>query len=188
MRHMPRNAKITQQRLIETAADIIAEQGVAGLRVDEVARRARVNKRMIYHYFGSKTGLWERVLERQVEHLCLSVPELSPGSKDLLRAEFASNLQMRHHDGVGLVAEAALRRAAKLVLRRVLDGPVVRASLSDADWRDLFLVLCRLTFEEDFAVDSAAASERQLTARQNQGRGGVGAKPTYQLRPKFRFE
>ena len=76
-----RNADHTQQRLIETAAAIIALQGVAGLRVDEVAKQARINKRMIYHYFGSKNGLWLRVLDQSVVDLCASVPELSDAAK-----------------------------------------------------------------------------------------------------------
>ena len=61
---MTRNAAQTQQRLIDTAAEMIAEQGIAGLRVDELAKSARVNKRMIYHYFGSKHGLWLQVLSQ----------------------------------------------------------------------------------------------------------------------------
>ena len=54
---MPRNPEVTQQRLIDTAAEIIATVGIAGLRVDQLAERTRVNKRMIYHYFGNKEGL-----------------------------------------------------------------------------------------------------------------------------------
>ena len=185
---MPRNAEITQQRLIDTAAEMIAELGNAGLRVDEVARRARVNKRMIYHYFGSKQGLWTQVLDRHVEYLCSSVPDLSDGSKKLLRAELVSKPQTLRPASAGLVTEIVLRRAAKVVLRRFLDGPAVRAGLSDADWRDLFLVLCRLTFNERMADEPPDKSEYSQTSVQNERPATVVAKPTYQLSPNFRVE
>ena len=185
---MPRNAEITQQRLIDTAAEMIAELGNAGLRVDEVARRARVNKRMIYHYFGSKQGLWTQVLDRHVEYLCSSVHELSDGSKNLLRAEFVSSPQTLRPASAGLVTEIVLRRAAKVVLRRFLDGPAVRAGLSDADWRNLFLVLCRLTFNERMADEPPDKSEYSQTSVQNERPATVVAKPTYQLSPNFRVE
>ena len=184
---MPRNAEITQQRLIDTAAEMIAELGIAGLRVDEVARRARVNKRMIYHYFGSKKGLWAQVVDRHVEYLCSSVPDLSDGSKKLLRAELVSKPQTLRPASAGLVSGTVLRRAAKVVLRRFLDGPAMRAGLSDADWRDLFLLLCRLTFNERLADKLPNASEYSQVNVQNE-RSTVVAKPTYQLSPNFRVE
>lgn len=185
---MPRNAEITRQGLTDIAAEMIAEVGIAGLRVDEVARRARVNKRMIYHYFGSKLGLWAQVLDLQVEYLCSSVPDLSDGSKKLLRTEFVSNPQTPRSASAGPVAEMVLRRAAKVVLRRFLDGPAAQAALSDADWRDLFLVLCRLAFNESTASQLPYISEHSQTSVQNERSATVIAKPIYQLSPNFRVE
>src|SRR6185437_9808585 len=37
-----------------------------GARVDVIARRARINKRMLYHYFGDKEGLFREVLRRKI--------------------------------------------------------------------------------------------------------------------------
>ena len=58
----PRDAEATRQRLLEAAAAEFAELGIAGARVDRIARAARTNKAQIYHYFGSKDGLFEAVL------------------------------------------------------------------------------------------------------------------------------
>tara|TARA_B100000902_G_scaffold127918_1_gene127308 strand:- start:123 stop:644 length:522 start_codon:yes stop_codon:yes gene_type:complete len=173
---------------MDTAAELIAELGIAGLRVDEVARRAQVNKRMIYHYFGSKKGLWAQVLDRHVEYLCSSVTELSDGSKNLLRAEFVSSPQTLRPASAGLVEETVLQRAAKIVLRRFLDGPGVRAGFSDADWRDLFLVLCRLTLNARPVNKPPDVSEHSQTSGQDKRSAVVNAKPTYQLSPNFRVE
>ncbi|NOZ33258.1 MAG: TetR/AcrR family transcriptional regulator [Alphaproteobacteria bacterium] len=41
-----------------------SEKGLGGARVDEIARRAGINKRMLYHYFGNKDALYLAVLER----------------------------------------------------------------------------------------------------------------------------
>ncbi len=57
-------AAATKRRILEAALAEFAEKGLAGARVDEIADRAGVNKRMIYAYFGSKEDLWLTVLER----------------------------------------------------------------------------------------------------------------------------
>src|SRR5256885_11222062 len=41
--------------------------GFAGARVDVIARRARINKRMLYHYFGNKEKLFREVLRRKIQ-------------------------------------------------------------------------------------------------------------------------
>src|SRR6476659_1298995 len=53
----------SRQRLITAAAVEFAARGFAGARVDRIARRARVNKAMIYYHFASKQRLY-RVLLR----------------------------------------------------------------------------------------------------------------------------
>ena len=45
------------------ATDIFAEKGFSGARVDGIAARACINKRMLYQYFGNKEALYKAVLE-----------------------------------------------------------------------------------------------------------------------------
>jgi AcrR family transcriptional regulator len=45
------------------AADEFAAGGLFGARVDQIARRAETNERMLYYYFGSKEQLFTAVLE-----------------------------------------------------------------------------------------------------------------------------
>jgi len=61
-----RNPQQTQQRILEAALEEFAAKGFAGARVDIIARRARINKRMLYHYFGDKEGLFREVLRRKI--------------------------------------------------------------------------------------------------------------------------
>ena len=58
-----RDAEATQRRILEAATSEFAQKGLGGARVDDIAERAQANKRMIYHYFESKEGLFQRVLE-----------------------------------------------------------------------------------------------------------------------------
>ncbi len=58
-----RNPAQTRMQILNAATVEFASHGLSGARVDEIAARAETNKRMIYHYFGSKDGLFRAVLE-----------------------------------------------------------------------------------------------------------------------------
>ncbi len=58
-----RDADATKARILAAAKSEFARLGLGGARVDEIAEKAQANKRMIYHYFGSKEDLFQVVLE-----------------------------------------------------------------------------------------------------------------------------
>jgi TetR/AcrR family transcriptional regulator len=58
-----RNSEMTKQALLDSAEIEFSQKGLYGARVDEIAARAKVNKGMIYLYFGSKEELYKSVLE-----------------------------------------------------------------------------------------------------------------------------
>jgi TetR/AcrR family transcriptional regulator len=49
-------------RILEAATEVFAGVGFAGARVDEIARRAGVNKATIYYHIGDKKALYTRVI------------------------------------------------------------------------------------------------------------------------------
>jgi len=49
-------------RILDAAMDVFAEAGYEGARVDEIARRAGVNKAMVYYRIGDKKTLYEEVI------------------------------------------------------------------------------------------------------------------------------
>jgi AcrR family transcriptional regulator len=49
--------------ILQVATEEFAMHGLAGARIDEIARRTSVSKRMIYYYFGDKLGLYIKALE-----------------------------------------------------------------------------------------------------------------------------
>jgi AcrR family transcriptional regulator len=64
---MVRNAEATRQRLLDAALTEFAARGIAGARVERIAKAARSNKAQIYHYFGSKDALFDAVFDRIVK-------------------------------------------------------------------------------------------------------------------------
>src|SRR5713226_10207827 len=59
----------TVQRIVAAAERIFADRGLAGARTDEIARAARVNKALLYYYFGSKHKLYQFVLQHLFSQL-----------------------------------------------------------------------------------------------------------------------
>ncbi|WAC19100.1 TetR/AcrR family transcriptional regulator [Luteolibacter sp. SL250] len=47
-----------QARLVAEASRLFAARGFDGVAVDEIVAAAGVNKRMVYHYFGNKEGIY----------------------------------------------------------------------------------------------------------------------------------
>lgn len=66
----------TRQRIIVTATRLFAKRGYDGVSVDEIVSQAKVNKRMVYHYFESKSGLFTEVLGTVFERLSSVETEL----------------------------------------------------------------------------------------------------------------
>jgi AcrR family transcriptional regulator len=58
-----------KERLLAESMKLFAEKGYEGVAVDKIVEAAGVNKRMIYHYFGSKEGVYNAVLEQAFEGL-----------------------------------------------------------------------------------------------------------------------
>jgi AcrR family transcriptional regulator len=59
----------TRERIVEAAAGLVRDQGVAATSMDDVRRAAKVSSSQIYHYFADKRGLVEAVVEHQAERL-----------------------------------------------------------------------------------------------------------------------
>lgn len=58
-----RDPEATRKRILAAAKSEFSRKGLGGARVDDIANRAKINKRMLYHYFGNKEELFQRTLE-----------------------------------------------------------------------------------------------------------------------------
>ena len=109
-----RNPQQTQQRILEAALQEFSAKGFAGARVDVIARRARINKRMLYHYFGDKEGLFREVLRRKIAERAAwlaGAPE-----EPIERLPFWFQLACRDREWVQLLEWEALQWGEKKVI------------------------------------------------------------------------
>ncbi|MEV0541421.1 TetR family transcriptional regulator [Nocardia salmonicida] len=67
-------ADATKARILQAATDEFATYGIAGARVDRIAKTAGANKNLIYIYFGGKDQLFDVVIDAHVTHGLNSVP------------------------------------------------------------------------------------------------------------------
>jgi AcrR family transcriptional regulator len=58
-----RDSEATRQALMKAGLREFSQHGFAGGRIERVAKSAKRNIRMVYHYFGDKKGLYVAVLE-----------------------------------------------------------------------------------------------------------------------------
>lgn len=56
----------TLTRILEAAKDVFAEKGFAGARVDEIARKANVNKATLYYHIGDKKALYAEAIHNVI--------------------------------------------------------------------------------------------------------------------------
>ncbi len=83
-------------RIVAAAREEFARRGFAGARVEQIARRAGVNKQLLFYYFHSKRGLFQAVLAQSAGELETALAELSSpagGPLERLRLTLAAQFE-----------------------------------------------------------------------------------------------
>ena len=114
-----RDAEATKARILLAAKKEFAKNGLGGARVDVIAERAEANKRMIYHYFGSKEQLFQTVLENayidiRTAEQKLDLDHLSPDVALETLVRFTWQYYLRNPEFITLVNSENLHRARHL--------------------------------------------------------------------------
>jgi AcrR family transcriptional regulator len=121
----PRDAEQTRKRILDAATAEFARKGLGGARVDEIAARSKANKRMIYHYFGSKEELFKAVIEsayvgiRTAEQK-LHLDALEPEEAIATLVRFTWTYYLQHPEFLTLVNSENLHRAKHLKKSEVI--------------------------------------------------------------------
>ena len=115
----PRNADRSQKDILDAALAEFAECGLGGARVDRIAERAGVNKRLIYYYFESKESLFLAVLERAYEGIrseeqALNLTQVEPVEAIRRLIAFTWNYYIAHPEFLTLLNSENLHRARHL--------------------------------------------------------------------------
>lgn len=66
---MGKKSIITQNKIAESARELFLEKGFDGVRMQELADRAGVNKGLLHHYFKNKQSLFDDVFTNAIDQL-----------------------------------------------------------------------------------------------------------------------
>ena len=128
-----RDADRSQGALSAAARDEFAEHGLGGARMDRIAQRAGLNKRLIYYYFGDKEALFQAVLEQAYRDIReaekkLHLLDLDPVQAVRRLVDFTWHYYLEHPEFLTLLNSANLHKARHLHesrRARELNSPLV---------------------------------------------------------------
>jgi len=114
-----RDADRSQAIILAAATGEFAEYGLGGARMDRIAERAGLNKRLIYYYFEDKEKLFQAVLEQayrdiREEERKLNLLNLKPAEALRRLIEFTWDYYLAHPEFLTLLNSANLHRARHL--------------------------------------------------------------------------
>lgn len=114
-----RDPERTRAVILSAAIAEFTSKGLSGARIDHIAKRANVNKRMIYYYFTNKEGLYIAVLEEtytaiRTAEIGLNLTGRDPvdGMRELV--EFTWHYFIDHPEFLSLLATENFNRARYL--------------------------------------------------------------------------
>ena len=162
----PRNPARTRGRLLAAGIELFAKHGFHGVAVDTIVAKAGCNKRMLYHYFGDKEGLYAAVL--QAVYTRMEQVEMKPLPAAATTADVVREMMTRHFDflagdpefvnllmwenlneGRILARHPDLLTKAPVIerLREVLDAAKRRGEIGDVgDVRHLLILMMGMCF------------------------------------------
>jgi AcrR family transcriptional regulator len=128
-----RDADRSQNTILAAARDEFAEFGLGGARMDRIAERAGLNKRLIYYYFQDKETLFQAVLEQSYRDIReaerqLNLLELRPPEALRRLVEFTWTYYLDHPEFLTLLNSANLHKGRHLQQSRrarELNSPLI---------------------------------------------------------------
>lgn len=112
---MPRDPERTRRRILDAALKEFSSSGYSGARVDAIAGRAGTNKRMLYHYFGDKAGLFRAVLRYKMNDRITRIEAQLPHSDSASRMPLWFRQNCQDSDWVRLLAWESLQTTKDVV-------------------------------------------------------------------------
>lgn len=185
----PRNSANTREIILAAATAEYARKGLDGARVDEIAKRAKANKHLIYLYFGSKDGLFQAVIERAYQALRtaqkdLELRGLAPlaGLEALVRFTYRAFLQLpeiiplassenmhraRHLKKSKLIREIfdPLPRTIEDLLERGVEEGVFRKGIDPIELYVSIVSLCSYHISNQYSLSVLLKTELMTPAR-----------------------
>ena len=131
-------------QLIEVGRATFAAHGYDGTSVEEVAKRAKVSKPIVYEHFGGKEGLYAVVVDREMDYVVRCLTDAISTGTPRERVECASLAFLRyvkdHPDGFAVLSQDSPLTSNKGTMSSLLNdmaervGDVFVKSLADAGY------------------------------------------------------
>jgi AcrR family transcriptional regulator len=155
-----RDPETKRRQLLEAALEEFAAYGVAGARVERLAKRAGISAGLVYSFYENKDGLFEAVYDLIVE---MTVAEIPLDADDL--GEYAARLYdggMTHPDVLRFVAWYELERGESAGKRASVSAAMAQKVDAIADAQRRGVLTDRLTAGEILALVITLANMWQL--------------------------
>jgi AcrR family transcriptional regulator len=117
-------------QLVDVGRAAFAEHGYEGTSVEEIAKRAKVSKPIIYEHFGGKEGLYAVVVDREMDYVERRIIEaISSGSprERVERASLAVLSYVRDHpDGFAVLSQDSPLTSSRSTISSLLNDMAER--------------------------------------------------------------
>ena len=131
-------------QLIEVARGVFAKHGYEGTSVEEIAKRAKVSKPIIYGHFGGKEGLYAVIVDREMDYVVRRIVEAISSGSPRERVEHASlaflNYVKGHPDGFAVLSQDSPLTSSRGTMSSLLNdmaervGSVFVSTLKEAGY------------------------------------------------------
>ncbi len=167
-------------RIGAAAREEFAKRGYAGARVEQIARRAGVNKQLLFYYYHSKRGLFQTVLTQAAGELENALTGLAlpvGGPLERLRLTLQAQFEFLAHNpqivallGQGTRSNAAFAPAIKRLVVLLAEGQGLGQVRDDLDphlaaAQALILMVGYLSMEGVIAASARTLDEPALRER-----------------------
>lgn len=133
-----------RSQLVDVGRAVFAKRGYEATSVEEIAKRARVSKPIVYEHFGGKEGLYAVIVDREMDYVVRRITEaIGEGSprERVERASLAFLAYVRDHpDGFAVLSQdspvTATRGRMSSLLNELAErvGHVFVRALEDAGY------------------------------------------------------
>lgn len=110
-----RDSERSRSVILQSALEEFALHGLGGARIDRIAERSNLNKRLIYYYFSDKDQLFQAVLEAAYQKIReserqLNLESLQPSTAVRKLVEFTWNYYLENPEFLTLLNSANLHK------------------------------------------------------------------------------
>ena len=141
-RRLPASERRAQ--LVEVGREVFAKHGYGGSSVEQIAKRAKVSKPIIYEHFGGKEGLYAVVVDREMEYVVRRIVEAISTGSPRERVEHATlaflNYVKDNPDGFAVLSQDSPLTSSRGTMSSLLNdmaervGTVFASSLKEAGY------------------------------------------------------